>query len=360
MLWFDELAGQVQGPQIVNDSKTPSGPVHVGSLRGVLIHDAVHRALQRLGIPVTYRFGVDDYDPLDELPPTGGEEFRQYLGMPLCNVPAPPGSPASDIAEHYITDLFEAFQALGVGAETYRMRDIYRGGMFDEEIDVILRNADVVRRIDREVANAKRDEDWFPFQVICENCGRIGTTKVYAYNGTTVSYQCLPDLVTWATGCGYEGEVSPFSGNGKLPWKLEWVAKWTHFPVTIEGAGKDHNAPGGSRSVAARCLGEIFGKVPPVNIPYEFFLVGGAKMSSSRGVGVSLKDMVDLLPPEALRFLMIRAHPKTTVDFAPTEEKFVRLMHDFDRVRMNAAGSEDSHSRDSRLYDVVRVSEELP
>ena len=34
MEWADELAARVSGPQFVNDSKTPSGTVHVGSLRG--------------------------------------------------------------------------------------------------------------------------------------------------------------------------------------------------------------------------------------------------------------------------------------------------------------------------------------
>ena len=43
--WADEIAGQVVGPQVVNDSKTPSGTVHVGSLRGVVLHDAVRRAV---------------------------------------------------------------------------------------------------------------------------------------------------------------------------------------------------------------------------------------------------------------------------------------------------------------------------
>lgn len=357
MLWFDELAARVDGPQVVNDSKTPSGPVHVGSLRGVLIHDAVYRALTKRGVPARYRFGVDDYDPLDELPPTGADQFRPFLGMPLCNVPAPAGSEAENLAEYYIKDFFDVFDELGVGAERYRMRDVYRGGTFDNEIDTILRHADVVRKIDREVAGARRDDDWYPFQVICERCGKIGTTKVTSYNGEVVTYQCVPNLVKWAVGCGHSGAISPFGGNGKLSWKLEWVAKWNNFPVTIEGAGKDHNTKGGSRDVAARCLREIFGKEPPVNIPYEFFLVGGAKMSSSRGVGVSAREMANLLPPELLRFLMIRTQPRQVVDFSPEQEKIVRLFSDFDRVRTRAVSAVE-YPNDARLYEITQVTAE--
>ena len=45
MDWADELAASVSGPQVVNDSKTPSGTVHVGSLRGPVILDVIVRAL---------------------------------------------------------------------------------------------------------------------------------------------------------------------------------------------------------------------------------------------------------------------------------------------------------------------------
>ena len=43
-------SGSSAGPQVVNDSKTPSGTVHVGSLRGVVLHDAIARALRDRGL----------------------------------------------------------------------------------------------------------------------------------------------------------------------------------------------------------------------------------------------------------------------------------------------------------------------
>jgi lysyl-tRNA synthetase class 1 len=331
MFWTEDVAAKCVGPQIINDSKTPSGRVHVGALRGVLIHDAIFRTLKEKGIAARYLFGVDDYDPLDEIPAGKGAHFEQFLGQPLCNVPPPDGSPASDMAEHYISEFFQVFEELGVKVEKYRMRDIYRSGKFNEAIDVILRNAATVRRVYKEVSNSDRSETWFPFQTVCEKCGRIGTTEVFAYDGAEVSYRCRPDMVKWARGCGHEGKVSPFDGRGKLPWKLEWVAKWISFPVTIEGAGKDHSTKGGSRDVSAACLRAIFQKEPPLNVPYEFFLVGGAKMSSSKGIGASARDMANLLPPELLRFLMIRTKPNSPVNFDVHEEGIVKLFNEYDR-----------------------------
>ena len=92
MFWTEEVAAKCGGPQIINDSKTPSGRVHVGALRGVLIHDAIFRTLQEKGIGARYLFGVDDYDPLDEIPAGKGAHFEKYLGQPLCSVPPPDGS----------------------------------------------------------------------------------------------------------------------------------------------------------------------------------------------------------------------------------------------------------------------------
>ena len=337
MFWTEEVAARAgAGAQIVNDSKTPSGRVHVGALRGVLIHDAIYRTLREKGVEAKYLFGVDDYDPVDEIPKGEDSHFGQYIGRPLCNTPAPGGAPG-DMAEFYMSEFWKVFEDLGVQVERYRMRDIYRRGDFNQEIDTILRNADKVRVVYKEVSNSIRPDHWYPFQVICESCGRIATTEVHDYDGTLVSYRCLTSKVVntkenLGRGCGHEGKVSPFDGRGKLPWKLEWVAKWVQFPVTIEGAGKDHSTKGGSRDVSEACLRAIYGKEPPLRVPYEFFLVGGRKMSSSKGVGASARAMADLLPREVLRFLMMRTKPNSPVNFDTNEDGIVKLFNEFDRA----------------------------
>ncbi|HZQ57930.1 MAG TPA: lysine--tRNA ligase [Acidimicrobiales bacterium] len=337
--WTDDIlaAADLSRAHVLNDSKTPSGRVHVGALRGVLIHDAIRRVLADRGVEATFCYGVDDFDPLDELPAGLEDIYRPYLGQPLCNVPAPPGSGATDVAEHYIGEFFDVFADLHVVAEPYRMRDIYRSGRFDDAIDRILRHGDDVRDIYLRVSGSERPPGWLPFQVVCPVCAKVGTTVVTDYDGETVAFHCRPDLVTWAQGCGSSGRASPFSGGGKLPWKLEWTAKWAVLGVTIEGAGKDHTSRGGSRDVAVACLDRIFGLQPPLNVPYEWFLVGGAKMSSSKGVGVSAREVADLLPADVLRFLLMRTRPRSTVDFEPTEDAIVKLFSDFDKCRAEAA-----------------------
>ncbi len=354
MFWTQEVLKGIDAslPQLVNDSKTPSGEPHVGSLRGVLIHDAIYKVLKANGLNVRYTFGSDDYDPVDEIPKGQDEHFRQYLGFPLCNTPAPAGSEHSDMAEHFISGFFKTFDELGVEAERYRMRDVYRSGQFNDAIEAMLNNSDKIREIYKLVSGSEKSAQWFPFQSICENCGRIGTTEVIDFDGKEVTYVCRPDMVTWAQGCGYKGKRSPFNGEGKLPWKLEWVAKWMTWGITIEGAGMDHSTKGGSRDVSGRVLGQVFGKKAPYNVPYGFFLVGGAKMSSSKGIGSTAKEMAEFLSPEMLRYLMLATPPKRAINFDTNEAYMVKMYNDFDTMRQGAFDPE-KHDMYQEMYFIT-------
>ncbi|MEC4895090.1 MAG: lysine--tRNA ligase [Oscillatoria sp. PMC 1051.18] len=333
MFWADKIAAGTQGEQLVNDSKTPSGRVHVGSLRGVIIHDVIYRALKRADKPVKFMYGVDDYDALDTVPKyLDQEKFSPYLGYPLCNVPSP-NDTASDYAKYFMGEFLEVFDYLGVKPEeVYYLRDLYRSGKLNKYIDIFLNNAHLVREAYLEVSKAERPDNWYPFQVICENCGKIATTVVTDYQDGKVFYTCQPEATNYVDGCGHSGWISPFDGNGKLPWKVEWVAKWELVGVTIELAGKDHSQKGGSRDVANAICRKVLREKPPFHAPYEFILVGGTKMSSSKGVGSSAKEISALLPPELLRFLMLRTQPKTVINFEPNYETITRLFRDYDAL----------------------------
>ncbi|MDJ1173214.1 lysine--tRNA ligase [Roseofilum capinflatum] len=351
MFWADKIAKDAQGEQIVNDSKTPSGRVHVGSLRGVVIHDVIYRALKHAQKPVKFLYGVDDYDALDTVPHyLNPEQFNPYLGYPLCNVPSPEET-ASDYAKYFMGEFLQVFDYLGVKPQIYYLRDLYRTGQLNPYIDTFLNNAHLIRQAYEQVSKAKRPDDWYPFQVVCENCGKIATTVVTDYNGEQVFYTCKPDSTDWVEGCGHSGWVSPFDGNGKLPWKVEWVAKWDLLGITIELAGKDHSQKGGSRDVANAICRKVLKKQPPFHSPYEFILVNGTKMSSSKGVGSSARDMADLLPAELLRFLMLRTPPKTVINFAPNYETTTRLFRDYDTLigkyqEGQSSGEEEELSKD--------------
>ena len=60
------------------------------------------------------------------------------------------------------------------------MSDIYPTGQMDGFIRTALDRAADVRDIYRRVANVQHPDAWHPIQVICPNCGKIGTTIVTA------------------------------------------------------------------------------------------------------------------------------------------------------------------------------------
>ena len=206
MDWADELAASVSGPQVVNDSKTPSGTVHVGSLRGPVILDTITRALRARGLETTLLYGVDDLDPMDAQALLTPDAIDHEMGRPLAHVPDQAGDGHASYARHHAQAFIDTFAGLGIRPDRYYwMSDIYPTGAMDPFIRTALDRADRVREIYRRVANVQHPDEWHPFQVICEVCGKVGTTIVTRWDGERVFYECRPDLVTWARGCGHSG-----------------------------------------------------------------------------------------------------------------------------------------------------------
>jgi lysyl-tRNA synthetase class 1 len=340
MYWADELAASVEGPQVVNDSKTPSGTVHVGSLRGPVILDVITRALRERSLPTTLLYGIDDMDPMDAQALLTPDAVEREMGRPLAHVPDPFGDCHASYARHFAGVFIETFAGLGIHPDRYYwMSDIYPTGELDPFIRTALGRAEVVRDVYRRVSRVERPAGWLPVHVVCPACGKVGTTIATDWDGQTVAYACLPDYVTWARGCGASGRVSPFGGTAKLPWNLEWAAQWSIFGVTIEPCGKDLATAGGSRDRSDALAREVFDREPPLNLAYEFLNIGGRKMSTSKGRGASAHRMAEVLVPETLRLLFLRPRPNQAIEFDPEgTDAIPRLFDELDRLAASVAG----------------------
>lgn len=331
MFWADKLLENVKGPQVVNDSWTPSGIIHMGSLKGPVIHDVLTKILRNKKLKVKFMYGFDDFDVIDGLPEDLQESHSQYLGVPICNAPSPDGN--GSFGDYFGNKMKKLLNELEIMPdESYKTSQLYKEGKFDKVIKIVLDNAEKVRKVYADIYKKEIDSKWFPFQPICQSCVKMGTTKVIGWDGKEVAYECQENLVEWAKGCGHKGKVSPFSGNGKMPWKVEWAAKWYTFNVTIEGAGKDHGSAGGSYDVAMQIIKDVFGKAQPLKLVYEFFLSGGKKMSSSKGIGLTGEDLLEVLPPQIARFLMIYRDPNQAVEFSPNgTDSILRIFDEYQR-----------------------------
>ena len=338
--WADELAARVSGPQVINDSKTPSGTVHVGSLRGPVLLDVIVRALRAHGTQTTYLYGVDDMDPMDAQALLTPDAVEGAMGKPLAHIPDQEGDGHASYARHHAGAFIDTFARLGIRPDRYYwMSDIYPTGDMDPYIRIALDRAATVREIYQRVANVRHPDTWHPISVVCESCGKVGTTIVTKWDGERVYYECRAALVTWAKGCGHSGWTSPFSGRAKLPWNLEWAAQWSLFGVTIEPCGKDLSTAGGSRDRSDAIAREVFEREAPLNVPYEFINIGGRKMSTSKGRGAAAHTIAEVIPAEQLRFFFLRPRPNHAIDFDPEgTDAIPRLFDEFDRIAAATAG----------------------
>lgn len=365
MFWAEKIADDVERkyadriksgePIVVRDEKTASGRVHVGSLRSASLHAIVADVLKTRGHKVRFMFEINDFDPMDGIPGyLDKAEYEQYMGMPLFKIPSPePGY--DNFAELYGQEYVKVLEKIGFGAEVYRATELYRSGALNDTIRTVLDNQPKIRQIYFDVSKSVRGDDWFSLNVVCPECGKMSTTKVTDWDGETVGFVCASDTVEWATGCGHEGRISPFDGNAKLPWKVDWAAKFANVGggVHFEGGGKDHYSKGGARQVAEAICREVLEYEAPYGVFNEFFLVGGKKMSSSKGNAATAVEMVQLLPPHILRLLLLKTPINRQIDFDPNGDAIPVLFDTYDRLAEKTwSGVEDD---DTVLYDFAHL-----
>ena len=354
MFWADRIAQEVEKrfgkdkPLIIRDEKTVSGRVHVGSMRGVAIHGVVSGALKEAKVENTFKYELNDFDVFDTAPEYLPREFERYIGMLLKDVPSPDPS-AKNFAEYCGKEFQQVITEAGWTPEFYWGSALYLSGKMDGVIREALEHAPDIRRIYKEVSGSQKEEAWLPISVVCEKCKKVSTTRAKEFDGALVQYEC---------DCGHAGKVSPFGGNAKLPWKVEWPGKWKVLGVQVEGAGKDHGTKGGARDVGNHISREVFNYEPPFDIPYEFFLVGGKKMSSSKGRGSSAKEIAGLLPPKIFRLALLGKDINQAFNFDPEGDSIPILYDQYDKLAAGYwAGVKDDYAR---LFEFIHPGRNTP
>jgi lysyl-tRNA synthetase class 1 len=127
---------------------------------------------------------------------------------------------------------------------------------------------------------------------------------------------------------------------------VDWAARWRILNITCEPFGKDHAAAGGSYDTGVRLAREVFEIDPPFPIVYEWIhLKGVGAMKSSKGIVVPVKDLVDTLPPEIVRYIIIRSKPERHIEFDPST--LLDIIDEF----------EDAYKGEDRSVQLSMVSE---
>jgi len=311
MHWVDVESERLLGfssKHVIATGITPSGDIHVGNMREILTGEVITRGLLEKGAQAELIYIGDTIDPLRKVYPFLDDSYAKHVGKPLSEIPCPCGEHPS-YAMHFLSPFLEAARTLGIEARVLLTHEMYAQGMYAEASKKILDNAEKIRKILQEVSKRDMPKNWFPYNPKCSECRRLTTANVIGYEFPFVSYRC---------SCGYEGKADLRKDDGKLPWRVDWPARWWFLGVTFEPFGKDHAAAGGSYDTAKRISEEIFEMKSPFYVIYEWIqLKGKGAMSSSTGVVVSAVNMLRMTPPEVFRFFVLRNNPNKHLDFDP-------------------------------------------
>ncbi|WP_019549522.1 lysine--tRNA ligase [Streptomyces sulphureus] len=342
-------------PVVCASGLSPSGPIHLGNLREVMVPHLVADEIKRRGVPCEHLISWDDFDRFRKVP-AGVEgvdsSWEEHIGKPLTSVPAPVGSPYESWGTHFKAAMEASLLELGVEYRGISQTEQYTSGAYREQIlfamrereriDAVLERyrtldksggkkqqqkkqvkdaADAAAEAEAEQGSGAASEDdgsgagaYYPYKPYCTVCARdLTTVTAYDDETTALTYTC-------ACGHGETVHLSEFDG-GKLVWKVDWPMRWAYEGVTFEPSGVDHQSPGSSYVVGGQLVQEIFGGEQPIGPMYAFVGISGmAKMSSSKGGVPTPADALEIMEAPLLRWLYARRKPNQSFKVAFDQE----------------------------------------
>jgi len=362
MHWSEWLAERVIGekkePYVITSGITTSGPAHLGTLCEFLFPDAVRRQLEARGKKAAFYFLADILDAFDSVPLSMekyAKELEPHLGKPLCFVPDPTGK-APSFGDHFLDEVRGLMKLFGVSATVLRVNELYAQGKFDDWARFYLKHEKEAKRIVEETSGKEEKKDWSPIMPICEHCGRIATTRVLSHDEESYEYACDRD-VKYTKGCGHGGKARIADHRYKITWRLHWPAWKQVFHTSIEGAGMDHHTKGGSEDTCKEITLSLMKAEYHIPFKYGFILFQGKKYSKSKGIGMGVSDLVKLVPPEIIKYILVKPDLEENVDINPTAESMLRTMDDFQKAaELSSKGHEGLNRHERKMAIAFELS----
>lgn len=277
---------------------------HLGNARNVVIFDILIRLLRRLYPRVTYVRNITDIDDkinarakergvsIDEVTEGPVRWYHEDMGA-LYTLP-PDIEPR---ATEHLPEIIAIIERLIAGGHAYEAEghvlfsvasDPDYGKFSGRSTDELIAGARV------DVAPYKRDAGDF-----------------------VLWKPSSPDLPGWD---------SPW-GRGRPGWHIECSAmSWKHLgqDFDIHGGGDDLIFPHHENEIAQSCCAFPGSKFANVWVHNRMLLVNGEKMSKSLGNFFTLNEVLAKAPGEAVRFLLMRSHYRSTLDFSDAGLKEAR------------------------------------
>ncbi len=318
---------------LIQTSMSPTGTFHCGNFRDTATAYLVHRALGLLGRRSTILLSFDDFDPQRTAQATRDHELAPYGGRPLAANQAR----STVICRRYIAEL----KAVGICPDkadidgrttsvaewqTHYQCERYLGGTYRRLQRRFLTSAKRLARI-LGVGHAEN-----LFAVYCEQCGR-NTTRILHLDPERLRYVCR--------SCGALTTTQRLDVV-KPSWALDWVLRVTHEGIDCEPAGPDH-CTDGSTMIRTQRIYDSFLRTPqPVIVPYGLVRQGAerAKISGSRGGGLTLSDLLAVMPRSMVLWLYARTNCLSDFRLSLGRAALFRYYDEYDAFSVAAAAGE--------------------
>ncbi|OBR68314.1 cysteine--tRNA ligase [Paenibacillus oryzae] len=269
--------------------------IHIGNARPVIFFDVVRRYLEDMGYEVTY---VTNFTDVDDKLIRKAEEL---------------GTTVPEVAEQFIAAFNADIEALGVHKAslnprvTEHIEDIVnfigelveKGQAYESEGDVYFRTSSFPEY--GKLSHQNLDELQFGIRI------EVGDRK-----------ENQADFVLWKGA--KPGEInweSPW-GPGRPGWHIECSAMARRYlgdTMDIHGGGHDLQFPhheceiAQSESLTGKPLSNYWLHNGYINIDNQ-------KMSKSLGNGISVKELVKTIKPQAIRYFMLSTHYRSPHNFS--------------------------------------------
>jgi arginyl-tRNA synthetase len=326
-------------------SANPTGPMHVGHCRGAVFGDALANLLQFAGHDVTREYYInDDGGQVDVLARSVFLRYREALGEDIGEIPAGlyPGDylrpvGASLAAEHGnallnvpeerwlpLVRTFAIAQIMPMIKDDLAALNIKHDIFFSEasltkgETDKVaaavaeLRKRDLIYEGRLEKPKGHEDEEWEDREQTLFRSTEYGDEADRALMKSDGSYTYFAGDVAYhydKLGRGYRHLINVFGADhiGYIPRMLATVAAFTGGTVERDAKGKlkHWHTTGGTADLDIKVVNLV--KLYKNGEPY--------KMSKRAGTFVTLRDVVDEVGRDPVRFMMLYRKELEQLDF---------------------------------------------
>jgi cysteinyl-tRNA synthetase len=299
---------------------------HIGHAMSYIVFDAIKRYLEYKGYQVKH---VQNFTDIDDK---------------IINRATQLGISATDLAEKYIAEYFQDMDKLNIRRVT-----IYPKAT--EEIPKII---EMIRGlIKKEFAYESAGSVYFRVNKY-KNYGKLShqnTEQMIAETtAETVNKESPLDFALWkAAKTGEPAWTSPW-GQGRPGWHIECSAmslKYLGASIDIHGGGQDLIFPHHENEITQS---ESYTGVTPFAkywLHNGLLQLHGNKMSKSIGNLITVKDLLKLFSPDAIRLFMLSSHYRSPLLFA--EESIKAAEVGIDRLRLAIKPRETDNSGEESL-----------